>query len=132
MNQAATTIKVFGVYLACLGIVLLLAPNLLLVLFGVAQTTEVWIRVVGMLALVLSYYYWQAGRRNVAEFFAWTVPARIGVLVFFCVFVAFDLAPPVLILFGAVDALGGVWTGVALRREHAGGASEVSTERQPN
>lgn len=130
MNRADITIRVFGVYLACLGIALLIAPNLLLATFGVAQTTEVWIRVVGMLALVLSYYYWEAGRRQVTAFFAWTVPARIGVLVFFCVFAVLDLAPPVLILFGAVDALGGVWTGLALHRERVGRASEVTGGRQ--
>jgi len=50
---------------------------------------------------------------------AWTVPVRLSVIVFFAAFVFAGLAPPVLLLFGAVDFVAAVWTWYHLRREFA-------------
>ncbi len=49
MSRAAFTVKAFGVYLLLLGAALVFVPNLLLSLLGMPPTTEVWIRVVGVL-----------------------------------------------------------------------------------
>jgi hypothetical protein len=43
------------VYVGLLGVVLLGVPNVLLAVFSLPGTTEVWIRVVGMLALILAF-----------------------------------------------------------------------------
>jgi gamma-glutamylcyclotransferase (GGCT)/AIG2-like uncharacterized protein YtfP len=64
MSRAAKSLFVFGVYLCGLGLLLLLAPNLLLQLFGVPPTHEVWIRINGMFVLCLSFYYVQAARNK--------------------------------------------------------------------
>ena len=48
--KSALTIKVFGSCLPALGIGLVARPNLLLTPFQIPATTEVWIRVVGVLA----------------------------------------------------------------------------------
>ena len=116
MSPAARSLQVFGAYLLALGAVLVLAPNLLLALFGFPSTGEVWIRVVGMLVAFLGVYDWLAARAELRAFFAWSVPVRLSVPVFFTAFVALGLAPPVLLLFGAVDAAAAVWTWIALRR----------------
>ena len=116
MTTPAKTVLIFGWYLLALGAVLIIAPNVLLGLFGVPATNEVWIRVAGMLAGIIGYYYMRASATGFNEFIAWTVPARISVLVFFCAFVALELAPPILILFGAIDTAGAVWTWLAIRR----------------
>jgi hypothetical protein len=116
MSPAARSIQVFGIYLMLLALALLLRPSTLLGLFGVAPTDEVWIRVVGMLVGFLGYYYWQAARAGLAAFFAWTVPARLSVPVFFGAFVLLGMAPPALLLFGAVDAAAALWTWSALRK----------------
>ncbi len=50
MSKAAFTVKVFGVYLFVLGLILLVSPNTLLSIFGIPETTEVWIRVLGVIA----------------------------------------------------------------------------------
>ena len=44
MSKSAFTLKVFGIYLLVLGLGLLVMPNLLLGIFGMPQTTEVWSR----------------------------------------------------------------------------------------
>jgi hypothetical protein len=113
--MVALTVRVFGIYLLVLGAWLLVAPNALLALFGMAPTTEVWIRVVGMLVGFLGVYYVRAAAANLTRFFAWTVPVRLSVPVFFGAFVLLGLAPPVLLLFAVVDAAAALWTWRALR-----------------
>jgi hypothetical protein len=53
MGPAAMSFFVFGVYMTVLGIALMLAPNPLLGLVGIAETTDVWVRVVGVLVIVI-------------------------------------------------------------------------------
>lgn len=117
MTAPAKTVRIFGWYLLALSATLLIVPNVLLGLFSVPTTNEVWIRVAGMLAGIIGYYYLRASATGFSEFIAWTVPARISVLVFFCAFVVLGLAPPILVLFGAVDAAGAGWTWLAIRRQ---------------
>jgi hypothetical protein len=115
MSNSARSVFVFGLYLLVLGIVLLVAPNFLLGMFFLPSATEIWIRVVGMLLVFLAFYYIQAARKGIMDFFQWTVYARSTVILFFTVFVLLGFASPPLILFGVVDLLGAIWTGLALR-----------------
>jgi F0F1-type ATP synthase membrane subunit a len=123
MTHAARSVLVFSIYLFVLGGTLVTVPNALLSVFRIPPTSEVWIRVVGVLVLVLGLYYAAAARRGLEEFFRLTVPARGAVLVFFVAFVLLGLAPPVLALFGAVDAAAACWTALALRSAGADQAS---------
>jgi hypothetical protein len=116
LSAPAQSILVFGVYLLLLGALLVLAPNVLLGLFGIAPTAEVWIRVVGMLVLVIGAYYSLAAIAELRAFMRWSVPIRVCVLLFFAAFVVTGLAPAMLILFGCVDVAGAAWTALALRR----------------
>ena len=118
MSKAASTVRAFSVYLALLGVTLVVAPNVLLGLFGIPATSEVWIRVVGVLAFNVSVYYWYAAKSEAKPFFQATVYARAAVPFVFIVFVVLGLVSPVLILFGVVDLAGGLWTLAALRAEH--------------
>jgi hypothetical protein len=115
MSKSARSIFVFGLYLGLLGLTLLIAPNFLLGIFSVPSTTEVWIRVVGMLVLLLGVYYIQTARKEMIEFFLLTVYVRSTVILFFTAFVLLDFVKPILILLGVMDLLGAVWTGLALR-----------------
>ena len=115
MSSAARSIFIFAAYLWVIGAILVLVPNALLSLFGMAETDEVWIRVVGMLVLLLGYYYQGAAREESTTFIRRTVVARYSVLVFFLAFVVLKLASPILLVFGVVDALAATWTALALR-----------------
>ena len=115
MSKAAKSLFYFGVYHVILGIILVVVPNLLLTLLALPMTTEVWIRVVGMLVLLLGYYYIQAARKELTAFFQWTIYSRLSVIVFFIAFVAFGFVKPIIILFGVIDLLGAAWTGLTLR-----------------
>lgn len=115
MSPAARSVHLFGMYLILLGLGLLTVPNLLLSLFQLPPTGEVWPRVVGMLVAFLGIYYRVAAAAEVAPFFLATVMLRASVPVFFLVFVLAGWITWPLLLFGAVDAAGAAWTWSALR-----------------
>jgi len=115
MSSSARSVFVFGIYLLLIGLGFLIVPNTMLGLFGIPATSEPWIRVVGMLLLLLAFYYTQAARVELTDFFRWTVPARASVIVFFAAFVLLGYAPAALIMFGVVDLLGAIWTWLSLR-----------------
>ncbi len=117
MSNAAKSLFVFGVYLLSLGGALTLAPNMLLALFYISPTTEVWIRVVGMLVLLLGIYDISAAKGNWSGFIALSVPLRMSVIVFLAGFVLLFEAPKMLLFFGAVDFAFALWTRSALVQE---------------
>jgi hypothetical protein len=119
MSPAAKSLFVFGIYLLGLGLFLLLAPNLLLQLFGVPTTNEVWIRINGMFVLCLSFYYVQVARHELTMFIRWTIPARIAVILYFAAFVLLVSAPKALLLFGVIDLFAAIWIWIALKKDSA-------------
>jgi hypothetical protein len=119
MSGSARTVFVFGIYLAVLGMGLLAAPGLVLAPFGLPVPQEVWVRVGGTVIAILGAYYVLAARHGLRTFFAWTVATRACVIVVFAVLVLSSLAPTVLLLFGAVDLAGAMWTWAMLKRDAA-------------
>ena len=117
MSKSARSVFVFSIYVLVLGIILIVIPNILLNLFTLPETNEVWIRVVGVLVVILGFYYFQASKSEIKKFFQWTVYGRTSVLIFFIIFVLLDFAPPILILFGFIDAVAALWTQLCLRTE---------------
>ncbi len=107
----------FGVYCAVVGLVLVAAPNLLLGAVGLPPTGEPYIRVLGVVVLVLGLYYLAAARAEAVAFFRWTTWGRSMAFVLFGVLVLLGFAPRVLVLFGAVDAAGALWTARAMRSQ---------------
>lgn len=117
MTKPAQTLFFFALYLFGLGAILVTAPNWFLGLVGFPPTTEVWIRVVGMLVVFLGVYYIVAARANFLPILEISVKVRIAVLLFFAAFVALGFASPVLLVFGVIDVAGALWTWLALRSE---------------
>ena len=119
MSNAAKSIFVHGVYLLGLGVVMLIIPNVPLKIVGLAETQEVWIRVVGMMSLVLGYYFVQSARKELTDFFRSTILTRSSAIVFFVLFVAAGFAPINLLILIAVDPVFIIWTVLALRSASA-------------
>ena len=117
MQSPSFTIKVFGVYAILTGISLMLTPNLLLGVFGIPPTNEFWVRQLGVLAIIVGYYYWACGVANATAFFKASIPGRIGFFVLGIGLVVLAQAPWQILLFGVVDLLGAGWTAMALKRE---------------
>lgn len=117
MSKTAFTLKAFGLYLLVLGVTLVAAPNVLLALFGLPTTSEVWIRVVGVLVFNIGLYYLAGARSEARALFEVSVYTRVLILVSFVAFAVLGLVSPLIIPFGVVDFLGGVWTYLTLRSE---------------
>jgi hypothetical protein len=116
MDAASRSVCYFGFYLYGVALTLIFFPNVLLRLLGIPETDEVWIRIVGLLAGIIGYYYHRNGAAGNRFFFPLTVHARVLVFVVFGIFALLKMASPVLIGFGVVDLLGAIWTWQALKK----------------
>jgi hypothetical protein len=125
MSAVARSLVVFGWYLVGFGALLVAVPNLLLAVFGLPPTDEVWIRVVGVLVLIIGYYNVRLGRADFLPYARLPVHARVAVLVFLVAFVIAGLVKPILILIGAIDLAGALWTAAALRSDDPAAPSQT-------
>lgn len=107
---ASQTVKYFSYYLFALAAVLIFAPNVMLSVFKIPETNEVWIRVVGVLVVCIGVYYHEMARLNSLPFLRLTVWVRLWVFAAFVGLWAAGIGPVQLILFGLVDALAAFWT----------------------
>jgi hypothetical protein len=117
MSKSAVSVFAAGVFLIFTGIGFFIAPNMVLPLFGLPETNEVWIRIMGMLVLFLGYYYFTSARKELKEFFKITVSVRLIAFFCFLILVLTKIAYPILIIFGIIDLAGAIWTILALRKE---------------
>jgi hypothetical protein len=67
------------------------------------------------MSLVLGYYFVQAARKELTDFFRSTILTRSSAIVFFALFVVLGFAPINLLLLIAVDPVFIIWTVLALR-----------------
>jgi hypothetical protein len=117
MSPSAKSVLVFGIYLALVGATLLFIPNVFLSVIGVENTTEVWIRLSGILLMALSVYYLVAAKHELPVIFKVTACIRCTIIIFFSAFVYLGMMQPVMLLFAALDFAGGLWTYLAMKRE---------------
>lgn len=117
MSKSAKSVLIFGIYLALVGLILLLIPNALITPFGIEPTNEVWIRLSGILLMALAVYYTIGAKHEIVVIMKATAFIRMTIIFFFTAFVLFDLVAPSLIIFSGIDFLGGVWTLLMLKKE---------------
>ena len=115
MTPVARSVLIYSIYVFGLGATLLLAPNVPLPIFGLAQATEVWIRVAGMTVIFLGIFYVVAARNEYREIFVASVWIRFAVPIIFAGFVIAGFAPWNLILFTPLDVIFAIWTLISLR-----------------
>jgi uncharacterized protein YjeT (DUF2065 family) len=116
MSHSAISVLVFGIYMVINGLGLLLQPNALLALFGFEPTSEVWLRLAGLLSVSLGLYYILAARAELTLLFYWSVFIRPLGLLGMIILVWANLAKPTLIGFGLGDLLSALWTWQALKQ----------------
>ena len=115
-NPAARSLQAFGLYLCLTGTGLLLSPGLLLAPLGLAVPADVWIRLVGILAIALGVCDVLAGRDLVTALIQWSIWRRLAAGACIALLVLLGLAPTALMLFAAVDIAAALWTAMAIRR----------------
>jgi hypothetical protein len=116
MIPSARSVYYFAFYLYLVGLALILVPNVVLQIFQLPTTQEVWIRVAGVLTFNIGFYYHRNAIINNVSFLRTTIPTRILVFIAFTAFALLQYVSPVIIIFGAVDLLGAIWTWRALKK----------------
>lgn len=106
--------RVFGVYLLGSGASFALVPGVALPMLGLGASTDVWVRVVGLLSAILGMYFLYCALPDQRRFFHATVIARVIFFTGITTFAIAGLASPVFVLFGIVDLLGAAWMLFAL------------------
>ena len=118
MTPAAVSVFVYGIYLLANGLGLLCSPSVPLSLLGLPPTEEPWIRVLGLVAAEVGFYFVFAGRKGLAGLFPATVYARGAAAAAFIALVALKLGPMQLLLFAAVDIISALWTHFSTKARH--------------
>ena len=116
MNSTAKSIFYYSFYMMGMGLGLFFIPNVILGLFGF-ETTEVWVRILGLLAFCAGILYFHCARTSQTAFFRVTVPERVIFFLGVVALVVFFELTPMLAAIGSVDLLGAIWTALSLRRE---------------
>ncbi len=115
MRKAAITIRIYSFYLFGMGAGMMFVPNLLLPLFGFAETSEIWIRMLGLFTFTTGIYYFYSSAYEQLAFFRSTVAGRIFFFLITIVFVFVFHQSPMLAAIGSVDFFGALCTFIALR-----------------
>jgi hypothetical protein len=115
MSPVGRTLRVFGIYLIVVALPLLFVPNVVLSLLALPATEEPWIRVLGLVVLVLGTYYVGASKDHAPGFTKATVIGRLlaatGLVVIAVTWNYWAIA-----LFAIPDSAGAVWTWTKQRR----------------
>lgn len=114
MNASTLSIFIWGIYVILIGVLLLLIPKRTLSLFGHDAPKDHWVRVIGIIALSLGYFYIIAAQNELVSLYWASINARVAGFLGFLGLVVFKKAKSKIILFGIVDVIGASWTLLAL------------------
>jgi hypothetical protein len=120
MSRAGRSMFWFGFWVLACGIFLMFLPGMMLRVAWVTVSNDVILRIQGMVLIFLAIYYFVAGRHpEFRPLYRVTVYTRASALPVTAVMVLLLRANPLIILFTVVDALGALWTALALRADRA-------------
>jgi hypothetical protein len=97
-------------YVLLSGTALLFFPNVLLGIVGLEPAQEIWIKIMGLLVLVLSIYYYHIAKYGNSKVVWATVFGRLAFCAGLIVFVILGLAKPVLIGFALLETALAIWS----------------------
>ncbi len=117
MTRTSRSLIVFGCYDIAIGLGLFLAPDTTLDFLRTAPTTEHWIRLLGMSAMVLGFHYIVAGRAHLTVMAHASLWGRLAMAAGFSALVLLDLAPILLLGIVGNELLGVLWTTLALKAD---------------
>ena len=117
MSKTAFTIKASCCYILALGLGLALVPNMVLSLLRMPLTSEIWIRVLGVVMINIGVFFWVAARTEAIALFRASVYIRPLAMLWFGAFVLLGLVSPVLLVFGVIETAGALWTWLTLKSE---------------
>ncbi|MBL8020743.1 MAG: hypothetical protein JNM27_13815 [Leptospirales bacterium] len=106
----------FSVYSGIMGFVLLVIPGIVLPLVGVHDPINSWTFMLGFVLICSSFYYFASGLAASRHFAGLTVYTRFSAPLVCVGLYLTGHAPINFVILSLVDASGGMWTLLALRR----------------
>lgn len=94
---------------------LVFIPNVFLTTFGFETTTEVWMKVLGIVVLALAVLYYGLNESGNRESVVWSVRARLTAGLGFVLLVLIGDAKLSLLIFALLDIATAIWTHFELR-----------------
>ena len=111
------SLVVQAIYVIITGLQLIFVPNMLLNMFGFDATSDIWIKVLGIVILPLSAVYYAISKQGNEESVRATIISRGFVGVGFIHLALSGQAKLNLILFAGIDIATAVWTWVELKKK---------------
>ena len=111
------SLVVQAIYVIITGLQLIFVPNMLLNMFGFDATSDIWIKVLGIVILPLSAVYYAISKQGNEESVRATIISRGFVGVGFILLALSGQAKLNLILFAGIDIATAVWTWVELKKK---------------
>ena len=116
MSRAATTLFAFGVYVTLAGIVIIAAPHFVVEVLRLPAAPNGFVRLIGLLSLVIGAYDIVSARNDYRNYIRASIFVRLGFALGTLLLVLIAEMPSTLLLLGAIDVAGAIWTAIALRR----------------
>jgi hypothetical protein len=117
MDIAALTMMVFGVLIVGMGMTGLIAPQFLIAILGLSEssnTTLIFVMASSQASLAMGLYYILAAVNETRIFFQWSVPLRIINFMVFSSTVVVGVAPSSWLMVAGLELAGALATGIAL------------------
>ena len=128
MSRAGRSFFWFGFWVLGCGLTLALFPAIMMRVAAITASSDIMLRVFGTVLVYMAVYYFVAGRRKGFEaLYKASVFTRFSAPVFVGIFVFLTKASPLILAFTAVDALGALWTALALRADRREAAAPPAT-----
>ncbi len=118
MSPAALSLVVYGAYLLAIGFGLVMVPDLSLSVVGLQTGPDAWVRIVGLLAGEIGFYYVCMGLKGISVIYIATIIGRIAAAMVFLVLAFSGIGPMQLLLFALIDSLSAIWTYFAMRKSN--------------
>lgn len=114
MRNPRFSVLVWGIYEIVVGVALILVPAQLADAVGLEEPQDIWVRVLGLIVIIVGVYYLGAVFNNATWMYRYTVFGRLIATVGL-VYLAIVDDVWQLYLFAVVEALSAFWTFSALR-----------------
>jgi uncharacterized protein YjeT (DUF2065 family) len=120
MSRAGRSFFWFGFWVLGCGLTLAVFPSIMMRIAAITASSDIMLRVFGSVLVYMAIYYFVAGRRKGFEaLYKASVYTRFSAPIVVGAFVLILKASPLIVIFTAVDALGALWTAIALKRDQA-------------
>ena len=125
MSKTAFSVYLYGLYLVLsAGLPLMIAPEVALGVLKVTVLDPTWVRMFGVVTLILGGIYILSVHSELEAFYGWSVPARYLTAGFAIAMIVLGKIAPGYLLAVAIDVISASLTWVAIRYEGGAAAAE--------